>query len=143
MLTVGRAFGANPVYDIDAHKAHLRNLHALDIDMKIVKGDVGKKFDDDKTRLELLSVPAEEAVARVLTFGAKKYGDRNWENGLKYSRLYGAAKRHINAWWNGEKFDPETGENHLAHAACCVQMLLHYEETGTFTAFDDKPRGDK
>jgi ribosomal protein L32 len=34
------------------------------------------------------------------------------------------------SWWGGEQRDPETGENHLAHAICCVAFLLEEEEEG-------------
>lgn len=85
------------------------------------------KFDAGKPRLELLSVPAMEAIAEVMTFGAKKYAAHNWRKGFEWSRLFGAALRHLFAALRGEDKDPESGLPHLAHAGCCVMFLLeHY-----------------
>lgn len=85
------------------------------------------KHDSDKVRLELLSVPALTAIAEVLTFGAKKYADHNWRKGFDWSRLFGAAMRHLFAAMRGEDLDPESGLPHLAHLGCCVMFLLeHY-----------------
>lgn len=89
----------------------------------------GKKFDKDKLRVELLPIKPLQDISRILTFGAEKYGDRNWEKGLEWSRVYGALQRHLMAWWDGEDKDPETGESHLAHAGCCILFLLEYEKT--------------
>ena len=98
----------------------------------------GKKFDQDKIRMELLSPEALEGTAQVLTFGAKKYADRNWEKGVKYSRVFGAVMRHLWAWWKGESLDPETGLSHLHHAACCIMFLQTYEARN-MEEFNDKP----
>src|SRR5688500_15950299 len=88
-----------------------------------------RKFDENKTRHDLFSPLFEEHVARVLTHGAATYGSYNWMKGLLYSRVYAALRRHLNAWWRGERYDYETGEHHLAHAACCIMFLLHLELT--------------
>lgn len=98
----------------------------------------GMKFDDDKVRLELLPPEALWGTAKILTFGAKKYADRNWEKGINYSRVYGAMLRHMTAWWMGENEDPETGLSHLHHAACCVAFLQTYTER-KMEDFDDRP----
>jgi hypothetical protein len=68
---------------------------------------------------------------------AKSTGDHNWRKGMAWHRLFGAALRHLWAWYRGEKADPETGLSHLAHAACCVLFLLTYELKGLGT--DDRP----
>ena len=39
----------------------------------------GKKFDGDKLRFDLIPAVAEEEIAKILTFGAKKYGPDNWQ----------------------------------------------------------------
>lgn len=68
-----------------------------------------------------------ESEARVLMFGAKKYEKNNWKKGMDWSRMYDAALRHIFASLNGEDIDPESGEDHLAHARCCLGFLLEYK----------------
>jgi hypothetical protein len=99
----------------------------------------GRKDDTDKIRMELLPPEALVGTAQVLTFGAKKYADRNWEQGIKYSRVYGALLRHLNAYWGGEDTDPETGLSHLHHAGCCIAFLQTYTERG-MVSFDDRPQ---
>ena len=96
-----------------------------------------RKDDADKVRMELLPPELIEATAAVLTFGANKYADRNWEHGLKWGRCFGALMRHLWAWWRGEKADPETGFSHLWHASCCLAFLIAYEQRGT--GEDDRP----
>lgn len=83
-----------------------------------------RKDDKAKPRMELIPMDALVDVAWVLTKGAFKYGDRNWEQGLAYSRLYGATLRHLAEFSLGHERDPESGELHLAHAACSLLMLL-------------------
>jgi hypothetical protein len=88
------------------------------------------KFDGEKPRLELLSADALIEIAKVMTFGAKKYAEHNWRNGFAWSRLYGAALRHILSHMNGEDRDPESGLSHLSHAGCCLMFLLEHEVRG-------------
>jgi hypothetical protein len=91
----------------------------------------GRKDDGAKPRTDLLPTDALLAVAEVLTFGAERYGVRNWEAGMAWGRVYAALLRHMFAWAQGEASDPETGLSHLAHASCCVLFLLAYELRGT------------
>lgn len=95
------------------------------------------KFDEDKIRMEYIPPEFLEATATILTFGAKKYSPRNWESGMEWGRVYGALLRHLNAWWGGQDKDPETGESHLWHAACCLCFLITYEMRGI--GKDDRP----
>lgn len=88
----------------------------------------GRKDDGSKPRYDLIPPELLEAVAHVLTFGAQKYSERNWEKGMKWGRPFAAMMRHMWAWWRGEKADPETGYSHLWHAACCIAFLVAYEE---------------
>lgn len=89
----------------------------------------GKKFDDNKLRLDLLPTRPLEQVADVLSFGAKKYGDRNWEKGLRWGRCYAAALRHIFAWWRGENVDKDSGKHPLACAIAELMFILEFTET--------------
>jgi hypothetical protein len=91
----------------------------------------GQKFDEGKPRMDLLPMDALVEIAKVLTFGAKKYGDRNWEKGLKLYRLRGAILRHDAAAEMGETLDPESGLSHKAHKACTAVMELALYLRGT------------
>ncbi len=89
----------------------------------------GKKFDQDKPHMAHLSPIAMKKIAQVMTFGAKKYDANNWRKGIVYTRLISASLRHIFAYLGRESLDPETGISHLAHASCCLMMVLEFEET--------------
>jgi len=88
----------------------------------------GRKFDSEKPKMHLLPPNATLEVAKVLTFGARKYDEENWrmlENAQK--RYTSGALRHIFAHMDGELKDPETNYSHLAHAICCLMFKLELE----------------
>lgn len=95
-------------------------------------GSLGLKFDSDKLEFSLLPKGVLQPIIRVLGFGKKKYAADNWQRvDNARERYYNAIQRHMTSWWEGEKTDPETGENHLAHAACCILFLLWFDnQTG-------------
>lgn len=99
----------------------------------------GRKDDTGKDPWHLMPWDAARAVVHVLRFGAAKYSDRNWEHGMAWSRPFSALLRHMTAWWEGEKADPETGYSHLWHAGCCVMFLIAFEIRGA--GVDDRPKG--
>jgi hypothetical protein len=100
------------------------------IERKTITVGEGKKFDTDKLPYDLLPGDAIEEIVKVLQFGAVKYGERNWEKGMRWNRPFAALMRHMWAWWKGEEKDPETGLSHLAHAGCCILFLLSYTLRG-------------
>ena len=79
-----------------------------------------------KTRYDLISPTALEALGKVYTYGAAKYADRNMEKGTEWSKYFGAMMRHAWAFWRGEDIDKESGLPHLSHAAWCCFTLLDY-----------------
>lgn len=90
--------------------------------------EVGRKFDGDKPRFDLLfaDMPlALEEVVLVLTYGAKKYAPANWARVENAERRYQAAgMRHELAHTQGEPHDEETNLYHLAHKICCDLFRL-------------------
>ena len=96
----------------------------------------GRKDDSGKDPWHLAPWDAFLAVVKVLAFGAGKYGDRNWEKGMAWGRVYRATISHLTAWWmredggKGPGRDPETGMSHLWHAGCCIMFLIAYELRG-------------
>jgi len=80
--------------------------------------------------MSLLPFDALEHVARVLTFGAKKYSAHNWRKGFDWERLEDAMLRHYLAYTRYEDLDPESGELHLAHMCCCALFLLAHQING-------------
>jgi len=74
-------------------------------------------------------------------------GNRNWEKGMAWSRLFSASMRHMWCWWAGKgpsslnfafgSLDDETGFSHLWHALACIVFLVTYEERQI--GEDDRP----
>jgi hypothetical protein len=100
--------------------------------------DEGRKDDQGKLRYDLIPAGPLQELANVYTYGAGKYADRNWENGIKWGRIFAAIMRHLWAFWRGEDFDKESGQLHLAHAAWGCFALLEYG--GTKQELDDRPK---
>jgi len=88
----------------------------------------GTKYDSGKPRTSLLSSIALIELAKVMTYGEKKYDANNWRKGFKHSRIMDAALRHLLAYNSGEKTDPETGLSHAAHAMANLMMLVEFEK---------------
>ncbi len=90
--------------------------------------NAGRKDDSGKAPWHLLPWGAVAEVVRVLAFGAAKYAPDNWQQVAQPGdRYFSAAQRHLVAWRQGERVDPESGLPHLAHAACCLLFLLWFD----------------
>jgi hypothetical protein len=94
-------------------------------DTETAGSGIGRKFDDNKPRYHLMPLQAEQEVVNVLTYGAIKYDEYNWQKVTPLNeRYYSAARRHMQAFMGGEKRDYESGLHHLAHAVCCLLFML-------------------
>lgn len=99
--------------------------------------DKGLRFNKGKVRRDLEPAFAQEQYAQVLTKGAEKYADRNWEKGMKWSKVLASMKRHVLAYEKGEDYDPETGLLHTAHIMCNAAFLTEYYKI--YPQGDDRP----
>jgi hypothetical protein len=91
-----------------------------------------------KAPLSCVPTPFLHAVGLALMEGALKYGRHNYRvMGIRYSVYYDAVMRHMNAWWEGEDVDPDSGLPHPVKAAACLSILFDamLRENGT----DDRP----
>lgn len=88
--------------------------------------ELGQKFDDLKSRWDLLPWDEIEEVVDVLTSGAKKYQENNWKHVVPRSRYIAAGMRHFVARIKGGSGakDPDSGYTHLSHAVCCMLFLM-------------------
>lgn len=74
--------------------------------------------------------------------GALKYGRANWRHaGIRASIYVDACKRHLNAWFEGEDLDPDSGLPHLAHALACLAILVDAQAAGMVTDDRNTPGG--
>lgn len=90
----------------------------------------GIRHNKDKLRHDLISPIAMDELASILTYGTIKYDDRNWENGLKWSKdIIGSLKRHLVAFEMGIDNDEESGYSHTAHILANAHLLSHMFNT--------------
>lgn len=92
----------------------------------------------NKLPLHLISpiVKAYQAISHYL--GNVKYGAWNWRGAGARASVYRAAlERHIDAWWEGEDYDPVDGTPHLANALACINILIDAKHVGKL--IDDRP----
>mgnify|MGYP001035661408 FL=1 len=97
----------------------------------------GYRDDEGKPPIHLIPAEAILMLANIFEYGSKKYGDRNWEKGMDWSRMYASAMRHMLAFWMGENDDRESGYQHMAHATWNCMALMCYVFWGI--GFDDRP----
>lgn len=122
--------GGTPI--ADALRAEPQRLPKMNGPVRLADGTLitpkgGVKFDQGKRRVDLVPTEAINALADVLTAGAVKYGEHNWRHGMDWSRVYGAAQRHMLAFWGGDDIDEESGMPHLWHALTNMAFLVSYQ----------------
>jgi 5'(3')-deoxyribonucleotidase len=91
-----------------------------------MKKEEGLRYNEGKTRFDLMEPYALEQLAKVFTIGAKKYADHNWLKGMAWSKVKASLDRHLNAFAQGVDYDPETGLHHMAHVAWNAMALVSY-----------------
>jgi hypothetical protein len=102
----------------------------------------GVKYDQNKIQMELLPLRELREVARVLTYGAKKYAPDNWKKVPNAKERYtGALLRHLTEYREGNTFDHETGDcsRHIAQVACNALFLLYFELQDEITKAREMP----
>lgn len=89
-----------------------------------------------KGAYELMSPFALMRIAKHYENGDRKYPDppRNWELGIKFSRLIQSATRHLNQWEQGDR-----SEDHLSAICWNVMAMIHFEEVGMDKELNDYP----
>lgn len=91
----------------------------------------GLRFDEGKSRVDLIPADAMLELGRVYEAGDRKYrplgGPRNWEKGMPWTKVLGPLMRHLFHWMMGETRDPEDGQRHIAKVAWNAIALLTYE----------------
>lgn len=96
----------------------------------------GLRYNTGKLRYDLLHPVAQKGIAEVLTFGANKYEDRNWEKGMSWTSTIASMKRHLAAIEAGEDYDPESGLKHIDHVQCNAHFLSAFYKIAP--QFDDR-----
>lgn len=95
-------------------------------------------YGDKKLPLHLAPMSAVHAMAEAFADGAKKYGPYNWrEKTVSSTVYYGAALRHLAAWFDGEELAEDSGVPHLSHALACLAILVDAASIGKLN--DNRP----
>lgn len=93
-----------------------------------------------KPDLSLIPPVADLHMAMALENGAGKYGPFNWRDKAVEARTYiSAAKRHLDAWLDGQEFSNDTSPpvHNLGHAMACMAIVLDCQEQGNL--IDNRP----
>jgi len=102
------------------------------------KGIVGS----DKLPLHLWPETATAMGCLGMLDGCLKYGRSNFRPaGVKASTYYDACRRHINKWFEGEEFDPDSGLPHLSHALACLAIIVDAQAAGVLNDDRQYPGG--
>jgi len=89
----------------------------------------GVKYDQNKSRVDLIPPKVIKDIGDVLAFGARKYAPDNWKHvDDARDRYYGAALRHLLEWREGNKIDKESNLPHIAHALTCLSFITWFDE---------------
>ena len=99
---------------------------------------LAERHNTGKVPMSMVDPLFIQEVARVCAHGAAKYGRDNWLKGQMYSVVLDSLHRHLAAFELGIDHDAESGCHHLAHAACNLMMLLHYEDSPNKSQYDDR-----
>ncbi len=109
-------------------------------EVRVTDPITGASKNSKPERYDLFPFDALDEVARVYSFGCKKYDDWNWLNGYKWSLSLAALLRHVSRFAQGEDRDPESGCHHLAHACWHTLTLLTFCMRGLGT--DDRKKSE-
>lgn len=102
-------------------------------EVRITDAVTGGQKGSKLARFSLIPPEFLWALAEHYGKGAKKYEDRNWEKGYKWSLTVDALDRHWTAWKMGENIDADTGSHHMIAVAWHAIALFIYQLRGLGT----------
>lgn len=105
-------------------------------EVRITDPKTGGQKGSKLARFALIPMDALWAVAEHFGLGARKYEDRNWERGYRWSLSYDALLRHLALDMQGQERDEETGSLHIVAVAWHALVLVAFRLRGIGT--DDR-----
>ena len=111
-------------------------VEQLSYDAKMMPAPIN---NEDKTYIraasgvQYLSADFITEMARVLAFGAEKYGANNWKQAPRAEArdIYlNALLRHVLAYANGNQHCAKDGQYHLAQIAVNAMFLFYFDKIG-------------
>lgn len=98
-----------------------------------LKDGVSRKTTNPKDAIGSIKLPLHLWPATATATGCLgllegdcKYGLNNYRSGdgVIASIYVAAAKRHLDAWFEGEEYAPDTGVPHLGNALACLAIIV-------------------
>lgn len=100
-------------------------------DLTVKQSNPKDAIGSDKLPIHLWPTTATIMGSIGLLDGMLKYGRSNFRGiGVRASIYVDACQRHLNAWFEGEDEDPDSGVPHLAHALACLAILVDAQAAG-------------
>jgi hypothetical protein len=94
-----------------------------------------------KPSYSAVPVPVLYELGAALTEGARKYGGYNWRvAGVRASVYLDATRRHLDAWWEGQDIDPDSGLSHITKAIASLTVLRDAQIQSMLSNDDRPPR---
>jgi hypothetical protein len=111
-----------------ARKEILDSFKETQTEIKDDTQPLGLRFNEGKRKWSLVDFDSLEDMVKVLEFGAKKYGEYNWQKGLKTTDIIESMLRHVFSYLNGEDNDKESGISHIGHIQCNAMFLAYMQK---------------
>lgn len=110
-----------------------------------INGPDNTKLSNPKDAVGTAKSPASviprgvvQELGLAMLEGARKYGRHNYRNaGVRASVYFDAANRHLDAWWEGEDIDPDSGLSHIIKCIASLTVLRDSMMHANWT--DDRP----
>lgn len=101
------------------------------LDSTVKQSNPKDAIGSDKLPIHLWPTTATIMGSVGLLDGMLKYGRSNFRGiGVRASIYVDACQRHLNAWFEGEDNDPDSGVPHMAHALACLAILVDAQAAG-------------
>jgi hypothetical protein len=114
---------------------------------RVVDATTGAAKGSKLARFDLVPWSIIRELAEHFGRGARKYEDRNWEKGYKWSLSFAALHRHLEAFWNRDEIDHdealyEADEQHTVRHI--IAVVWHALVLAFYSKYhrgeDDRPR---
>jgi len=107
----------------------------------VMEGNPKDSIGSTKLPMHLWPTTATAMGCLAMLNGALQYGRANFRGiGIRASIYYSAARRHLDAWFEGEEVDPKDKVPHLSAALSCIAIVVDAMVQGKL--IDDRMVGD-
>lgn len=87
------------------------------------------RYNTGKLRWTLVHFDSLAPLVKVMEYGAVKYAPENWKKGLNKKEILESLTRHLFALIDGEKYDQESGLEHIGHIMANAMFYSYFDNT--------------